>query len=134
MVESKIIKSASEAAREARLETAFDSIRDLVNLLEVQNARLREQLDMFNQNEEIQKYKNIAADIQKKSLMNMSDKEYEADKEFRSRHWEMHNGGKHKFVGNTYWYELSGTGIGTYIKIKCPICGEEKDITDIDSW
>lgn len=33
-----------------------------------------------------------------------------------------------------YLYELTGTGIGTAITIKCPVCGEEKDITDYDCW
>jgi len=36
--------------------------------------------------------------------------------------------------GNTYIYTLTGTGIGACIKVKCPVCGEEEDITDISSW
>ena len=31
-------------------------------------------------------------------------------------------------------YDLQGTGIGTVVKIKCPICGAEEDMTDIESW
>ena len=36
--------------------------------------------------------------------------------------------------GSKYLYELTGTGIGTAITIKCPVCGEEKNITDYDCW
>ena len=38
-------------------------------------------------------------------------------------------------LGNFYLsYKITPTGIGDIIKIKCEQCGEEKDITDIDSW
>ena len=65
----------------------------------------------------------------------MSDKEIEAERNFRYRHYEkcalpLNN----KSAGNTYIYELTGTGLGTCIKITCPICGQSEDITDIDSW
>lgn len=36
--------------------------------------------------------------------------------------------------GSRFIYDLQGTGIGTIVKIKCPICGKEEDITDLDSW
>ena len=65
----------------------------------------------------------------------MSDKEIEAERNFRYRHYEKcARPLKDKSVGNTYIYELSGTGLGTIIKITCPICGQTEDITDIDSW
>jgi hypothetical protein len=28
----------------------------------------------------------------------------------------------------------NGSGIGTIISVKCPICGEEQDITDYTNW
>ena len=31
-------------------------------------------------------------------------------------------------------YIFTPLGIGTSIKIKCPYCGKEKNITDISSW
>lgn len=38
------------------------------------------------------------------------------------------NGGKAPYVIQ------EGTGIGVITKVKCPICGEEKDITDTEVW
>lgn len=116
------------------VEELTDAIRQKFYDLENQNESLKNEIAVFNKDEKIEELTKQIRHILRNSLMNMSDKEYEADKEFRSRHWEMHNGGKYKNGGNTYLYELSGTGIGTCIKIKCPICGEEKDITDIGSW
>lgn len=116
------------------VEELTDAIRQKFYDLENQNESLKNEIAVFNKDDKIQELTKELKHTLRNSLMNMSDKEYEADRQFRTRHWAMHNGGKSKCDGNTYWYELSGTGIGTCIKIKCPICGEEKDITDIGSW
>ena len=116
------------------IEELTDAIRQKFYDLENQNESLKNEIAVFNKDDKIQELTKEIKHTLRNSLMNMSDKEYEADRQFRTRHWAMHNGGKSKCDGNTYWYELSGTGIGTCIKIKCPICGEEKDITDTDSW
>ena len=116
------------------VEELTDAIRQKFYDLENQNESLKNEIAVFNKDDRIQELTKELKHTLRNSLMNMSDKEYEADRQFRTRHWAMHNGGKSKCDGNTYWYELSGTGIGTCIKIKCPICGEEKDITNIDSW
>ena len=116
------------------VEELTDAIRQKFYDLENQNESLKNEIAVFNKDDKIQELTKELKHTLRNSLMNMSDKEYEADRQFRTRHWAMHNGGKSKCDGNTYWYELSGTGIGTCIKIKCPICGEEKDITDTDSW
>ena len=117
------------------VEELTDAIRQKFYDLENQNESLKNEIAVFNKDDKIQELTKEIKHTLRNSLMNMSDKEYEADRQFRTRHWAMHNGGKSKKCdGSTYWYELSGTGIGTCIKIKCPICGEEKDITDTDSW
>lgn len=95
---------------------------------------LRKALSEYNKDYEISKYKEQAEDIRNHSLLIMSDREMKDEKAFREHHYELHNGGKYKSIANTYVYELTGTGLGCLIKIKCPICGEEKDITDTDSW
>jgi len=71
--------------------------------------------------------------IRRHALHIFSDKERTADTAFRRRHYEMHTPHT-KASGNTYIYTLTGTGIGTCVKVKCPVCGEEEDITDIGSW
>lgn len=37
-------------------------------------------------------------------------------------------------IGGYVNYSFTPTGIGDCVKIKCNICGEEKDITDYDTW
>ena len=42
---------------------------------------------------------------------------------------------EHKCNGGRVPYVIPNhTGIGTIFKVKCPICGEEKDITDSEAW
>ena len=62
------------------------------------------------------------------SLCKLTEKEHLADKKFRDKHFQKCNN------GSKYLYELTGTGIGTCIKIYCPVCGKSKDITDYSSW
>ena len=71
-------------------------------------------------NKELERYRN-------NSLQVLSDKEISQFREFKCSHY--------KSCGtNDVYVLLSPTGIGTIIKLKCPKCKEELDITDIDSW
>lgn len=71
-------------------------------------------------NKELERYR-------KNSLEVLSDKEMLQFKEFKHSHY--------KSCGTSdVWVLLSPTGIGTAIKLKCPKCGEELDITDCDHW
>ena len=92
------------------------------------NDQLYEQLNSWNKDTELDKANKRAEWHRTHSLHTLPDDELEAIKEFRYEHYcSCHN-------GNTYQYELSGQGIGTTIKIRCPKCGIEKDITDYSSW
>ena len=71
-------------------------------------------------NKELERYKN-------NSLQVLSDKEMSQFREFKYNHYK-------SCKTNDVLVFLSPTGIGTVIKIKCCECGEEVDITDIDSW
>ena len=71
-------------------------------------------------NKELERYR-------ENSLQVLSDKEISQFREFKYSHY--------KTCGTSdVWILLSPTGIGTIIKLKCPKCKEELDITDIDSW
>ena len=71
-------------------------------------------------NKELERYRN-------NSLQVLSDKEISQFREFKYSHY--------KTCGTSdVCVLLSPTGIGTIIKLKCPKCKEELDITDIDSW
>ena len=71
-------------------------------------------------NKELERYRN-------NSLQVLSDKEMLQFKEFKHSHY--------KSCGTSdVWVLLSPTGIGTAIKLKCPKCLAELDITDCDHW
>ena len=88
----------------------------------------RKKCEEFRKDEEIQKLEAEIEQLRRLSLHVMSEKEREDEQSFRNAHYDKCDN------GNDYVYELIGTGIGTVISIKCPVCGEVKDITDIRSW
>lgn len=62
-----------------------------------------------------------------------SQKEKEAYNQFEKRH--MHNRLTSKYNGGRAPYLIpTGTGLGTILKVVCPICGESEDITDTEAW
>ena len=62
-----------------------------------------------------------------------SQKEKEAYNEFEKEH--MHDRLSSKYNGGRAPYLIpTGTGVGTNLKVVCPICGESKDITDTSIW
>ena len=96
---------------------------------------LRKRLREYNKDEEIVKRDQKIRDLYDHSLLQLSDVELQREEAFREKHYEKCCGnGKYKGRGNTWIYTLTGTGIGTCIEIKCPLCGESEDITDTDSW
>ena len=62
-----------------------------------------------------------------------SQKELDAYNDFTNRH--MHNRLTSKYNGGRAPYLIpTGTGVGTNLKVVCPICGESEDITDTGVW
>lgn len=103
-------------------------VQDEYDFLVEINESLQNKIAKWNKDEEIRRAVEMAAYSRAHSLYQMSDNEQKAERAFRDSHYKScKNGGK-------YLYELDGTGIGTAITIKCPVCGEEKDITDHDCW
>jgi len=103
--------------------------------MRLQVREMKRTLQEWNKDEEIQKAQKEADYWRLHSLCHLSDKELERLDDFHQRHYEkcalpLHS----KIAGNTYIYELTGTGIGTIIKVTCPLCGESEDITDTSSW
>lgn len=113
---------------ERNIQQSVETIKQSVDHLIRDNKVLRLQIKEFNKDAEIQAKDKELKSVWDRALCVMSDKESKARREFVEQHY--------KSCGNagTYIYELSGTGIGTVIKIKCPVCGAEEDITDYDSW
>ena len=63
-----------------------------------------------------------------KELHHLIGSEAEAYRNFRHKHYESCNN------GTDFEISLKGSGIGEGITIKCPVCGESEDITDISKW
>ena len=62
-----------------------------------------------------------------------TEKEKQAYKDFEQRH--MHERLTSKSKGGKAPYLIpTGTGIGTYLEVVCPICGEKENITDLEVW
>lgn len=115
-------------------DDAIEAVKEEYHSMEASRKMAWQRVKDYNKDTEVAKRDAEIERLRKNSLLIMSDKETAAYKAFIQKHYELHNGGKFRARGNTYQYELTGTGIGTVIKIKCPICGEQEDITDTDSW
>lgn len=110
------------------LRNTFNAMQDIID-------ESKKTINEWNKDEEIQKAQNEAKYWREHSLCHLSDKELERLSKFQEKHYKkcaepLNN----KRAGNTYIYELTGTGIGTIIKVTCPICRGSEDITDTSSW
>jgi hypothetical protein len=103
------------------------AIEDDIDNYRESNRRLRED---YNKDDEIVKLKKEIEDIRKKSFLTLDDVELKAYKEFSSKHYES----CYKRRRGTTHVEFYGTGLGDVIIVKCPICNETEDITNVDNW
>lgn len=106
----------------------IDRIQRYIDWCEKSVRNANDRVAEYNKDTEIQKLQNELKYIEHNSLQVMSNMECQRSEQFRNEHYERCGN------GNVYWYKLAGTGVGTAITIKCDKCGEELDITDIDSW
>lgn len=110
------------------------SFKELLSALNLEYNRqssalndLRNRLQSFRKDEEIQRLEEEIQRIRKLSLLNMTSAERDAVVTFVSIHLR-------KCQSPSFSHELSGTSIATAIIVRCPICGEEKDVTDYEAW
>ena len=117
-------------------DSAIEKLKASYEYMQEKVKEMQKTLNEWNKNEEIQKLKEEKEYITSHCFLGgLSDKEIAAIKEFKNKHYKTCCGnGKYKSKGNTWRYEISGTGIGHMIKIQCPECGVIQDITDIDNW
>lgn len=106
----------------------LEDIRQEYNRVKANNADVHRQLDEWNKDEEILKAQEWAEYYRGHSLCQLTDKELASIKTFRAKHYASCKN------GNKYQFELTGTGVGEAIDIRCPICGESENITDYDAW
>ena len=117
--------------RGKKIEDTLDLLKKQINLLQKDKEDYRK--DYINAKQEVYKdevIERLNKELERyreNSLQVLSDKEISQFREFKHSHY--------KSCGtNDVCVLLSPTGIGTIIKLKCCECGEEVDITDIDSW
>lgn len=102
-------------------------VQDEYDFLVELNKSLQKKVAEWNKDEEIQRAVEMTEYCRTHSLCQMSDNEKKAERAFRDSHYKSCKN------GSKYLYELTGTGIGTAITIKCPVCGEEKDTITIQT-
>ena len=127
-----MLKRAEEMRlRGKKIEDTLDLLKKQIDLLQKDKESYRK--DYINARQEV--YKDEVVErlnkelerYRKNSLQVLSDKEILQFKEFKYSHY--------KSCGTSdVWVLLSPTGIGTAIKLKCPKCLAELDITDCDHW
>ena len=117
--------------RGKKIEDTLDLLKKQIDLLQKDKEDYRK--DYINAKQEVYKdevVERLNKELERyrdNSLQVLSDKEMSQFREFKYSHY--------KSCGtNDVYVLLSPTGIGTIIKLKCPKCSEEVDITDCDHW
>lgn len=110
------------------LDSIFKELEEYIKDIETRNEELRDKLDNYSKDEEIQKYKDELADIRRNSLYILDEEEKKLANDFRKEHYK--KCGKSSYIK----YILTPTEIGTGIGIQCSCCGEKKDITNYGRW
>lgn len=114
--------------REIDLDSMFQELKEYIKDMETRNEELRDKLNNYNKDKEIQRYQNELTNVRRNSLYILNNKEKELVNEFRKEHYK--KCGKSSRIE----YILNPTEIGTGIGIRCSRCGCKKDITDYKEW
>ena len=117
--------------RGKKIEDTLDLLKKQIDLLQKDKESYRK--DYINARQEV--YKDEVVErlnkelerYRKNSLQVLSDKEMLRFKEFKHSHYK-------SCETSDVLVLLSPTGIGTAIKLKCPKCLAELDITDCEHW
>ena len=117
--------------RSKKIEDTLDLLKKQIDLLQKDKEDYRK--DYINAKQEVYKdevIERLNKELERyreNSLQVLSDKEISQFREFKYSHY--------KTCGTSdVCVLLSPTGIGTIIKLKCPKCSEEVNITDCDHW
>ena len=116
------------------------SITDTIDYYEYSNKHLQEENKKMRENarEEVRKeFENEISYLRERLRLSYgsftSQKELDAYEHFNLEH--MHDRKISKYNGGKMPYLIPyNTGLSTILHVKCPICGEEKDITDNTAW
>ena len=124
----RILRGPYNSYKEQLKGEAIAKIEELYQEFTSTEKELREELSKYSSGEKEKEFETMVKDIRKRSLVTLSPKEYEANESFREKHRE-----KCKNITH-FIYDLQGCMFGVGIIVKCPVCGEKEDITDMDCW
>lgn len=127
-IEELDIDCALSSMLHGSFDEMLENIREEYNREVEQVKRLRKRIEEWNKDEEIQEARRQAEFYRANCLCQLSEKESSLIKNFREKHYTSCKN------GSTYIYEIVNTGIGSAISIKCPVCGQEENVTDYDTW
>lgn len=105
----------------------IEAISDEYDRVREENASLRQRMQEWRKDDEIQKLEHEIAEVRRHSIHVVTDVELDEINKFRNQHLKSCK--KYKFG-----FFLTGTGLGTGIDIQCMVCGEKKDVTDFGAW
>ena len=91
------------------------------------NAGLRQKMQEWRKDDEIQKLEKEIAEVRRHSIHIVTDVELDEINKFRNQH-------RQSCKKYDFGFFLTGTGLGTGIDIQCMVCGEKKDVTDFGAW
>lgn len=123
-----ILNYAANLIAQRNMDDILNGIKAKFERQENEIKKLRDKIDHYNKDEEIQKLKEEIEKIKVNSLFNLTDVEKKRDLAFKQKHTEMHDQDCSGFM-----YRIDYDAIGSFLTIKCPVCGEEEDITDYGS-
>ena len=113
---------------EKNIEDSLAKIKESADYLVQRNRELNERLRQYDEKVGIKAKEDEIRSIFQRYISILSPVEHERDKEFRERNFQQCKNGSH------FIYDLQVTKIGTIVKVRCPVCGVEEDITNLDSW
>jgi hypothetical protein len=70
----------------------------------------------------------------KELIFKITGTELDKINEFKKKHKESCACKQNLTLGEYWTYSFIPTGLGDAVSIKCNLCGEEEDVTDIDNW
>lgn len=70
----------------------------------------------------------------KELTFKISGTELDKINEFKEKHKESCVCKQNLTLGEYWSYSFIPTGLGDVVLIKCNLCGEEENVTDVDSW
>ena len=113
--------------------------RERIAELEQRNQRLLDGAESAKIREMEIVISKLKHDLEMSPIHFDSEKELKAYKKFCKKHEHLKDieSADDLVAGSVYkhpYIKLGGTGIGMCKTVVCPICGKEKDITDIDVW